>query len=222
MDQARQKVQKALTRSISPVVLSSFGKDSMLLLALVREVRPDTPVVWFRTGQDERFAKKVIREWDLTAFSWAPADVYVVEKGDNRTLVHEYGIGACRFPVLIDLDGSNGPCAVDRFPVRVPSLYLPFDTLLVGYKDSDQHWLKGNSKLFADNTFFDRTEVVAPLRHMTDEAVRSAIVDHHIPFEPTPDELTLCTHCVSTMPLQEFRSRFSLTEVIENGSGICG
>lgn len=223
MEAARQKVREALVRSASPAVLSSFGKDSMLLLWLVREVKPSTPVIWFRTGQDERFAKRIIREWNLTAFSWAPADMYVVKDADEaRTLVHEYGIGACRFPVLIDLNGDGGPCAVDKFPLRVPSLYLPFDILLVGYKDTDQHWLKGDSKLFKDGTFFDRAEVIAPLRHMTDEAVRAAIVDHHIPFEPTPDELTLCTHCVSTMPLQEFRSRFSLTEVIENGSGIRG
>lgn len=211
LDQARTNVTQALTASASPAVLSSFGKDSMLLLWLVRQTRPHTPVIWFRTGQDERFARQVMRTWGLTTFSWAPAEVYEVADGPNRTLVHEYGIGDSRFPVLIDLEGQ-GPCAATRFASRTPSLYLPFDTLLVGYKDTDTHWLKGDSKLFGEETRFDRAKVIAPIRHMTDAQVMAAIIDNHIPYEPVLDTLTLCTRCVDTVPAAEFRSRFNLTE----------
>lgn len=213
MDHARRKVAEVLARSASPAVLSSFGKDSILLLWLVKQVRPNTPVIWFRTGQDERFARQVIRDWDLTAFGWAPADVYTLQQNGQRTLIHEYAIGTDRLPVLIDLDGSNGPCATDKFPFRTPAMYLPFDTLLVGWKDTDTHWAKGDAPLAEDGFRLGASQVVAPLRHMTDAAVRSAIIDHRIPFEPTPDELELCTECVSTMPLPEFRSRFNLKEI---------
>lgn len=196
--------------------MSSFGKDSMLLLWLVRQVRPDTPVIWLRTGQDERFAKGVIRTWGLTAFSWAPAAVYAVSGGPYRTLVHEYGLGESRFPVLIDLEGQ-GPCAAQRFAHRRPSLYLPFDTLLVGYKDTDTHWLKGDAKLFDEETQFGRARVVAPIRHMTDEQVRAALKDYAIPYQPVKDQLALCTHCVDTIPAAQFRSRFNLTEESNHG-----
>ena len=211
LDRARLNVSLALSASASLAVLSSFGKDSMLLLWLVRQIRPDTPVLWFRTGQDERFAKRVIREWNLTTFSWAPADIYVVAENGNRTLVHEYGVGNSRLPVLIDLL-PGGPCATDQFAQRTPTLYLPFDTLLVGWKDSDTHWLKGEGKLAEDGFKLDRAALTAPIRHLTDAQVMGAIMDNHIPYEPVEDQLALCTDCITTMPVAEFRSRFSLTE----------
>lgn len=215
MDQALRNVQAALAASNSPAVFSSFGKDSMLLLWLVRQWKPTTPVLWFRTGHDERFGRRVIREWNLTAFRWPPADIYLLTDAGRRTLVHEYGIGEHRLPVLIDLDG-DGPCVADQFPTRTPTLYLPFDTLLVGWKDTDEHWVKGDAPLAEDGLTLGRARLVAPLRHMTDAAVHAAIIDHNIPYEPVADELPMCTHCVDTRPVEEFRSRFDLKE-IRNG-----
>lgn len=218
MDQALHNVRELLMRSSSPAVLSSFGKDSMLLLWLVRQVRPETPVVWLRTGFDERFARRVIRNWDLTVFRWHPADIYLLTDGEQRTLVHEYGVGEQRLPLLIDLDGP-GPCATEVFPERTATLFLPFDTLLVGWKDSDTHWVKGDAPLAQNGFELGAAKVFAPLRHMSDAAVRSAIIDHDIPYEPVPDELSLCTHCVSTVPVKEFRSRFNLAEEVQAHGG---
>lgn len=193
----------------------------MLLLWLIKEVKPIPPVIWFHTGHDESFGRRMVREWDLTVFRWAPVDIYVVEDAGRRTLVQEYSAGSSdRLPVLIDLDGSDGPCAATKFPVRRPTMYLPFDTLLVGWKDTDEHWIKGKSMLAEDGFRIGTAQIVAPLRHMSDDAVRSAVVDHQIPFEPAPDEMTLCTHCIATMPLPVFRSRFNLTEEVDHGTGV--
>jgi 3'-phosphoadenosine 5'-phosphosulfate sulfotransferase (PAPS reductase)/FAD synthetase len=211
MELARANVVRSLATSASPAVLSSFGKDSLLLLWLVRQIRPDTPVIWFRTGQDERFAKSVIRDWQLTTFSWAPAAVYAVASNGRRALVHEYGLGESRFPVLSDLSAA-GPCAARQFTERLPTLYLPFDRLLIGYKDSDAHWAKGEARLFGPDTQFGQAVVEAPIRHLTDAQVMGAIMDNHIPYQPVDDELALCTSCLATVPLTEFRSRFNLTE----------
>src|SRR5689334_11212119 len=128
MDQAAKMVEEALTGSQAPAVLSSFGKDSLLLLWLARQHHPDIPVIWFRTGQDERHPRRIIRDWGLTAFSWAPAAMYVLEDGERRTLVHEYGFGPHRLPVLTDLLPGT-LCAAERFAIRPTTLYLPFDTL---------------------------------------------------------------------------------------------
>lgn len=147
--------------------------------------------------------------------------MYVLVEGKKRTLIHEYAMGRSRLPVLTDLKGTDGPCAVDRFRLGTPTLHLPFDTLLVGWKDTDTHWVKGNAPLAEDGFMLDQSQVIAPLRHMTDSAVRSAIIDHKIPFEPTPDELALCTDCIAKVPLPEFRSRFNLEEENANGPELC-
>lgn len=203
IEQAAQNVRDALATAQCPAVLSSFGKDSVLLLNLVREVRSDFTVLWFRTGQSEHFARRIIREWRLTVYSWAPSDVYLLANNGDRTLVHEYSFGEHRLPVLIDLAAGNS-CALTKFTDRTPQLFLPFDVILTGYKDCDEHWVKGNSPLFQEGTTVGHARMFAPLRHLSDEQVRAAIFDRKIPFEPTPDELPLCTSCMTAGPGQVF------------------
>jgi 3'-phosphoadenosine 5'-phosphosulfate sulfotransferase (PAPS reductase)/FAD synthetase len=199
MDTARQTIRTALATAQSPAVLCSFGKDSMLVLALVRELRPDTPVIWFRTGTDERFAKRVIREWGLTAYSPSPADVYLLTDGQEQTIIHEYAFGGARLPVVVDLaDGEI--CSLTRFPRRTPTMVYPFDVVFTGYKDCDTHWLKGDASMFAGNQRLDRAQIITPIRHMTDEQVRAALQDLRIPIETSADELPLCTHCMTAGP----------------------
>lgn len=197
MDLARKTVRSALASSQSPAVLSSFGKDSMLLLALVREIAPRTPVIWFRDGTDESFARQVIREWGLTAFSPAPADAYLLANPttDETTLIAEYDFGGDRLPMLTDLTPGT-TCALTHFPHRT-SLFYPFDLLLVGWKDTDMHWVKGNAQLAANGFTTGRAIVIAPIRHLTDEQVRAAIHTMNIPYRQVEDALPLCTACMT-------------------------
>lgn len=195
MDQARKKVRDIFSTAQSPAVLSSFGKDSMLLLALAREVRTDFTVLWFRTGFDETFAKRIIREWNLTAFSWAPAmDQYLLTNGSDRTLVQEYSFGSDRLPVLTDL--APGTACSRKIAPRTPQLFLPFDVILWGAKDCDTHWVKGNGHFKEDGFMLGNAHVHAPIRHMSDEQVRANLVELRIPYT-TDDELPMCTACMT-------------------------
>lgn len=197
MDQARKTIRDALATAQSPAVLCSFGKDSLLVLALVRELRTDVPVLWFRDGTaNEAFARRIIHEWNLTAFSPAPADVYLVAE---HTMVHEYDLDGARAPLVIDLVPGE-ECALRKFTRRTADLLLPFDVLLTGYKDTDTHWLKGPTALWEEGVMAGRMRVVAPIRHMTDEQVRSALVEMNVPYEPGEDELPLCTRCMTAGP----------------------
>lgn len=197
MDEARANVRRELREAASPAVFCSFGKDSLLVLALAREVRPDIPVVWFQTAATNvKFARRITREWNLNVYGYAPADQYLLAQDDQVTLVQEYSVGDERLPVLIDLqDGEK--CSLTAFPLRTTQMYLPFDLLLVGYKDVDTHWVKGEAKLFGENLKLGRAKVAAPIRHMTDDAVRAALLEMHIPQDETDDRLPLCTHCMT-------------------------
>lgn len=202
MGKALQRVKQLLAASSSPAVLSSFGKDSMLLLDLVREVRPNTPVLWFRTGQNETFARRIIRQWNLMVFSWLPERYYLLRGPQGTVLIHEYNFGGDRLPVLVDLKPGE-PCKTQPRGHSNRPVYLPFDALLVGWKDSDEHWVKGNAPLDLDGYQLGRATMYAPLRHMTDEAVRAAVIDRDIPFQPVDDELPACDHCLTGRPCNE-------------------
>lgn len=197
MDQARKKIREVLATAQCPAVLCSFGRDSLLLLALVREICPDVRVIWFRTGNSESFPKQIMREWGVVGLSPSPATVtLLVSPEGDISLVPEYDFAGDRLPVVHDVTPSDR-CMFNIFPTRTPNLFHPWDVLLVGWKDSDTHWLLGQTPLKEDGFMLGRAKVFAPLRHMTDDQVRAAVIDLQLPYRPMPDELPACTRCMT-------------------------
>lgn len=184
MENVRAHIAELLARSIAPAVLWSGGKDSAVLLHIVREQAPEATAVWFDVGGPKPAPP---------AISWAPADVYLL-LGETTVLVHEYDWGGTRLPLLTDL--AHGPrCSLTAFPHRTPHIYPPFDMLFVGWKDCDTHWIPGTNLLPEDGTMLGQAELVAPLRHWTNDQVRAATVTLGITYDTT-DELPLCTLCM--------------------------
>jgi 3'-phosphoadenosine 5'-phosphosulfate sulfotransferase (PAPS reductase)/FAD synthetase len=207
MERARQIIKEALSRAEHPAVLSSFGKDSVLLLKLVHEVRPDAEVIWFRSGltpEQGRFAKAQILAQDLSVWSWLPSDAYVLPNGEGLTLVREQAFGPHRLPVLMDVEDGER-CVFDFPKERTLELYPHFDVLLMGYKDSDSHEVLGGSGFCpADGWPLGEAKVYAPLRHMTDTDVWAAIKSLGVAYDEKrydeggadPDTYRACSECL--------------------------
>lgn len=207
LDRAREVISAALKSAEAPAVLSSFGKDSQLLLFLVREINKDIPVLWFRSGllnQQKAFAKRVIRTWDLAVHGYHPADVYLLPNGEGLTLVREQAFGRHRLPVLMDVEPGE-QCVGDFPSARTHHQSLHFDAYLFGYKDSDHHEVLGGAGFSpADGWELGEGRVYAPLRHMTDADVWQAIRELGVPYDVErydrkgldPDSALFCTACL--------------------------
>ena len=69
LDSANHYIGKALDTYANIVVASSFGKDSMVVLHLVKQFKPDIPVftVFMDTEFQETldFSRKIASDWDL-------------------------------------------------------------------------------------------------------------------------------------------------------------
>lgn len=189
-----------LTNATNPAVLLSFGKDSLLLTALAREIRPDVQAVWFRDGTvDERLAADIILGWSLTVYCWQPANLYTVADGPNTALISEYNINGEFIPLVTDIVAGDGICL--RNISRTPGLYLPFDLLLSGYKDADQHWLRGPQPLFPEGLVAGNCKLVAPLRHLSDDQVIDELTARGLAYINPADEVVICSDCISGKPL---------------------
>jgi 3'-phosphoadenosine 5'-phosphosulfate sulfotransferase (PAPS reductase)/FAD synthetase len=194
--QARANVKAALKDSECPAVLCCFGKDSLLLLALAREVAPDIRCVWFRVGFPEKFARSVIAEWNLEVYSYPPADSYLLSDGSRIALINEYAFATDHMPLATDL-APGTTCILHRPTITLSAVYQPWDVLLSGYKDTDTHWIKGDSKLFREEgVMLGNARVFAPIRHMTDDEVRAASLELGLPVAPADDELAVCSRCM--------------------------
>lgn len=77
---AKQLIQRALRASANPVVACSFGKDSMVVLHLVREFRADVPVLFNNTLMEYpdtyRFKRIITRDWHLNVIETKPVRTF--------------------------------------------------------------------------------------------------------------------------------------------------
>lgn len=189
-----------LTNAAKPAVLLSFGKDSLLLTALAREIRPDIEAVWFRDGTvNERVAANMILDLSITVYCWQPANLYTVADGPNTALISEYAINGERIPLVTDVVAGDGICL--RNISRTPGLYLPFDLLLSGFKDSDSHWLRGPQPMFPEGLIMGNCRLVAPLRHLSDAEVVAELEARGLVHINAADEVVICSDCMAGKPL---------------------
>lgn len=209
-DHVRETIREALAAAAAPVVACSFGKDSVLLLHLVREQQEDVPVLWLRQDllpQQRAFAERLIIEWDLTVYGVLPIDQYIVPAANGRlSLIREYGFNGDSFPVVHDIV-SGDRCALKLAQAKTPMpIEFPFDLVFTGFKESDSHPLLGRLA-WPENATIGGARLCAPLRNLTDELVWQATLDLHLPYNQAkydahreaadPDCVVACTNCLA-------------------------
>lgn len=196
----RTYVAELLSAAKFPVVMWSAGRDSNLLLTIARAIRNDIGVIWFQVGQDEKLAKQLMIDWDLIdrgILSYAPASVYVLGNGSDLSMVQEFSFGEARWPVVMDITPGD-KCSITAFPKRSPQVLTSFDCGLVGWKASDEHWLKDGAQFPpADGTMLDQIALYAPLRDWTDAEVLEASNELGLPAGESSD-VALCTACYTS------------------------
>jgi|SRR6185369_4328487 len=209
----RLYITETLQRAKSPCVLSSFGKDSALLLHLVREQQRDVPVYFFGDELPE-LAEHLIVESDLTVLSCAPADRSLVPNGEGLAVVDEYVLGNARLPMLSEVvKGDN--CQHGLSSARTPNLLFPHDVVLWGYKQNET--MDAVGKTFEKEINLGPFTLVAPLYEMTDADVYDALERLEIAYANESDEVEFCDECLNAIissdwdkqaALAGFRSRY--------------
>ncbi len=178
-----------------PAVLCSFGKDSLLLLDMAREVKPDIDVIHF--GAIDKFAEKIIKQWNLTVYSFAPAHRSILINGETTVLVEDYSVGGAYLPVIQDVEPSEVCCGtVNDKPVLI-DWEFGWTDLLIGWKATDRHDIFVNQPSIIDGSMLANVKLHVPLANWSDADVYAELEKRGIEApEPDTDTRKLCTRCL--------------------------
>ena len=214
IDEARRHIRESLSQAKNPALLCSFGKESLVLLKLTREIKPDISIFYFG-DKLSRLAETIIKDDDLQVYSYAPADRYLVPNGDGYSLIDEYSFGQVRVPLISDLKlGEN--CELEKLPTVRTSLFnWQSDLTLWGYRALDVHPLV--KIRFPQRFPLGDTVMDAPLWNWTERDVFNAVEELRISYEPEQSEVEVCGRCFEEINqtidneavLTAFNQRFS-------------
>lgn len=94
LEMTHEIIQKAINMGKRYAVACSFGKDSIVVLHLVRQYNPRVLVVFSNTGVEMRetlkYKEKIVKEWDLNYYEVKPETNF-------WEIVRKYGYPATRF-----------------------------------------------------------------------------------------------------------------------------
>lgn len=190
--EAQIYIKDRLDKSENPAVLCSFGKDSMVVLWIVRQVTKNLPVVFFKEPffpKKYRFANEIIDVLDLTVYDFPPVFTGHVQNGDNFEVVNWYA--GYKGAYLYLPTGTHRPTGGEKFlcakkdligKPRVTGYNFPWDTIFVGHKDGDIDPILGTTSLKARTVKIKGMTLALPLKNWTDKDIWDYTREKGIPF----------------------------------------
>lgn len=176
-------IREALSRTKTPVVAWSAGKDSQVMLHLIRQVRQDIPVLHLRGFADETkhdFAEDEIGRMGLLLIEPQPCSRDIVARGDHVEVIETYLLteqASLYFPIESEPDHVPSPrshCAIEKINQPTSNEPLDVDCVFIGHRSSDADPVHGPIPLRSDTAEASGVLFVYPLRAWTEANIWEA------------------------------------------------
>lgn len=185
------------------VLFWSGGKDSTLLLAMLREIGKPFDIVQIRdfwTREQKKKIDNLIKDWKLKVFSFPPMNMYFIGQGNEISFVSEFGLGDGRLPILADVIEGNR-CIADLAAQTMPMMPLEWDLYILGSRKDDTHYTF-SSPIPSERWQIGGKEFYAPLYSWTREQVIEKSKEYGLDVAEVSEQentgnLSLCTNCLN-------------------------
>jgi 3'-phosphoadenosine 5'-phosphosulfate sulfotransferase (PAPS reductase)/FAD synthetase len=206
-----------LKQAIKPVVLCSFGKDSLVLLHLCLRVQK-VPVIFFQFSKfPEKYthANSVIQQWDLEVYDFWPQTVFEYQAGSYFEIFHSYSTngGLIHLASGVRKRVDSEPrylCAVEDLLLRPRAQQhdYPWDVTFHGHKGTDDPRLGTTGAIVKPVSQLGNTRIIVPFTDWTDADIWEYIHTYNIPYDTArydrqadatnPDTYPTCFKCIDT------------------------
>jgi 3'-phosphoadenosine 5'-phosphosulfate sulfotransferase (PAPS reductase)/FAD synthetase len=185
---------KLCLRYNNPVLLCSFGKDSMVLLWILKRMGLFLPVLLFEDPKFPRkfaFAHSIIESLNLEVYDYPPVRMSMLYgKNGIPSHVAEYHTGS-KYTIALPRniieyeDGDEEYLCGLAFLLRPTAPYpFPWDLLLIGHKDVDEDQIYGKVPLKTRVVVRDEGPAYAfPLKDWTHDDVWDYTETYDVPVQ---------------------------------------
>lgn len=166
-----------------PIVLSSFGKDSIVLLDLIKKSGKRYPILFFKEPffpKKYEFANDVIHKEDYTVYDYPPLDNAITQRGYSFEIINYHQVSSNPVRTLYLPTGIVSPDLTKPYLCGLEDIFnkpkcsgfdFPWKTLFIGHKSSDVDPILGGVQLKVDSFVDGEITYVFPLRYFTDEDI---------------------------------------------------
>jgi 3'-phosphoadenosine 5'-phosphosulfate sulfotransferase (PAPS reductase)/FAD synthetase len=171
-------LRKLLPQFEAPVLMSSFGKDSMVLLWLLRSLEFKLPILFYEDPWFPRkyeFAHRIIADLNLEVYDYPPIRTSMLYGKNIPAFVNEYllsGNMTMALPknIVEYQDGDEEYlCGLNFFTRPLGTFAYPWDLVLIGHKSADEDQIYGKVPLATRIVYRDSGPAYAfPLKEWTD------------------------------------------------------
>lgn len=228
ISQSLATMERALARARKPVILSSFGKDSLCLLALSKELRIEVTVAYFELGavrRSHQFAQRFITEQQLPVTLLRPHNTLIATGVGGADLAYRFDLANGDSFTIVgatfdDRPHSNLFCGLDANLIRT-GRHDPYDwdLIITGRRRADIDPTLGSLEIASDNERLEcGTELLMPIVELSDEDVayflrmRGCYAPDWDRYEPAgniirsrtnstanPDHAQICIRCLASV-----------------------
>lgn len=201
MAHANDLISQVIQEYRRPAMMWSGGKDSMVLLFMLRARNIHLPIIFHQEPWFPRkysFAREIIEQWNLTVYDWPPIRVTCQKQNGVFEIVNHYQVHAGGSiilpknlydpaPTKVSVPAVPEPwlCGLEMVRRPVGTFDYPWDVVFHGHKTSDVDPLLGPVKLLADLVPNHLGPALAfPMRHWTDEDVWDYSRSYQVPQQP--------------------------------------